>query len=102
MGLEPGEFWRLTPAELNELIEGYRWRDKREQDRLAWLAWHVAALQRTKKMPSLKAFLGQAKPAQSREDKEAAFRRLWEKLNPKVQAARGATPSPSPPKEPAG
>lgn len=34
---------------------------KHDQDRLAWLAWHIEALARSKKMPSLKEMMGEPK-----------------------------------------
>lgn len=35
---------------------------RNEQQRLAWLAWHIEALARTKKMPSLADMIGERDP----------------------------------------
>lgn len=43
-------------------LDGATQRLKREHDDRAWLAWHVAGLQRVKKMPPLKDLLTDAKP----------------------------------------
>lgn len=50
MGLRPWEFWRLTPAELEEQVEGYRVREEREWYRTAWLACYVLAPHTKKKL----------------------------------------------------
>lgn len=39
-------------------------RAEMEQQRLAWLAWHIAALQRTKRIPDLNRLLGGHKTVQ--------------------------------------
>lgn len=41
IGLKPWEFWRLTPAELDALVEAAHRREEREAYRAAWLACHV-------------------------------------------------------------
>lgn len=43
-------------------LDGATERLKREHDERAWLAWHTAALPRTKKFPPLKDLLIGAKP----------------------------------------
>lgn len=53
IGQEPGRFWKLTPAEIAREIAATLKRLTREQDDRAWLAWHIAALGRFKKMPKL-------------------------------------------------
>jgi hypothetical protein len=35
---------------------------RREHNSRAWLAWHIAALQRTKKLPTLRSMLAKEKP----------------------------------------
>lgn len=71
--LKPDEFWRLTPGEFQDLIEGYNWRREQEVEQrkadaelkrieLLYLAWHVAAFQRAKKLPKLQTLL-KSKPA---------------------------------------
>lgn len=53
VGFDPAGFWALTPRELETLYNGARKRLEREHDERAWLAWHTAALYRTKEMPRL-------------------------------------------------
>lgn len=47
-------FWRLTPKETFAAIDAAAWRQDVDHRRNAWLAWHVAALSRAKRLPSLK------------------------------------------------
>ena len=46
-------FWDLTPKELWLVFKVTAWRWLQEQKRDAWLAWHIAALTRAKRLPSL-------------------------------------------------
>ncbi len=55
------EFWALTPRELGAVLDAARWRLQREHERDAWLAWHIAALQRVKRLPDLRRFMGRDK-----------------------------------------
>lgn len=43
----------MTPRETMQTIEAATWRLEQEQRERAWLAWHVAALSRAKKLPPL-------------------------------------------------
>lgn len=57
LGMMPDEFWKLTPAELLAIAEGYA---ENRQDRiheLIYLAWHTEAFARTKQLPSLKSLI---------------------------------------------
>lgn len=45
------------------MLRGAGRRAAREQDGRAWLAWHVEALARQKRLPKLDALLGQKTPA---------------------------------------
>lgn len=56
-GLDPAHYWGLTYRETQAIIDGAAARLRREQDDRAWLAWHVEALHRTKKLPKLKDML---------------------------------------------
>ena len=53
-------------------VEGRARAIRREQSNLAWLAWHIAALERTKKMPPLHKLMPKQskkrRPAQSWEE----------------------------------
>lgn len=51
-------FWSLTPRELMLHFEAYEARAVREHQRDAWLAWHIAALSRAKRLPSLRRLMG--------------------------------------------
>jgi len=53
-GLDPSGFWRLTLREIGVILEGVASRLKREHNDRAWLAWHIEALARQKKLPKLK------------------------------------------------
>ena len=53
-GIGVNEFWDLTPVEAVTAVQA---RAEQQQERDLALAWHVAALQRTKKLPSLKRLL---------------------------------------------
>jgi len=68
------EFWALTPHETYMAIEAAAWRLEREHRRDAWLAWHVAALTRAKRLPALKRLLGTDK-ARALEGEELEGRR---------------------------
>jgi hypothetical protein len=48
----------MTPVETLMALEAAAKRAEMEQQRLAWLAWHIAALQRTKRIPDLNRLLG--------------------------------------------
>lgn len=51
------EFWGMTPRETAMMCDAATWRMERERWRDGALAWHVAALQRRKRLPSLRAIL---------------------------------------------
>lgn|GEM_PF-3204478 len=59
MGLTVAEFWAMTPRELAIASDAAVRRQKREQRRDAWIAWHIGALQRVKRLPSLKQLMGE-------------------------------------------
>jgi hypothetical protein len=56
-GLEPGRFWQITPKEVDREMLGARKRIEREADERMSLAWHIVALDRTKKLPKLETLL---------------------------------------------
>ena len=56
------EFWDMTPREVHALIEADNWRRDQAQRGRAWLAWHIAALQRVKRFPALARLMGPDKP----------------------------------------
>jgi len=79
LGLKPQEFWELTPAELNAMAEGYRWRQEQRQQELTVLAWTTAALIRQKKLPRLERLLKSPESERHKKTAEEA-RREWEEL----------------------
>lgn len=56
-GFEPGRFWQITPKEVDREMLGARKRLEREADERMSLAWHIVALDRTKKLPKLETLL---------------------------------------------
>jgi len=64
----PREFWRSTPRDVSDMARGARWRNRREWERVAWLASYVIA-PHTKRPPSMRrmlAFLGPDEDAAAR------------------------------------
>lgn len=55
--MDPGLFWRLTVREIGVILDGAADRLRDERNNRAWLAWHIEALARAKKLPKLKEFL---------------------------------------------
>ena len=62
LNLMPQEFWGLTQAEFKDLIEGYKWRNRREWEKIAQLA--VWTSQKLKKGTTAKKLLGNEKSEQ--------------------------------------
>lgn len=56
-GFPPGDFWGLTPRLYLAHMLGASDRLEREHRNTAWLAWHVEALHRAKKLPEAKQFM---------------------------------------------
>ena len=55
-------------------------RHRNEHNSRAWLAWHVAALQRAKKMPPLKKLLAQEKRRRQTWQEQLQVVQLWQAL----------------------
>jgi len=55
------EFWLMTPAETLAVLDAAAWRADLDLKRAVRLAWHIVALQRQKRLPSLKHLLQPAK-----------------------------------------
>lgn len=43
IGLKPDEFWRLTPREYEDVVDGYRARQQDEYRRAAWMVHYIVA-----------------------------------------------------------
>jgi len=89
-GVRVAEFWDLTPRELFAVVEAATWQREQAQRRDMWLAWHIAALSRTKRLPALqklirpgkaKALHGEALEARRRERDEMLERFNLGRLN---------------------
>ena len=67
-------FWELTPAEVLAEIEATLWREERQRQHEMSLAWHTAALTKSKRMPALKALMGsgETKPLTPEEEQQRA------------------------------
>lgn len=61
------------------MLKGAAARIQREQDNRAWLAWHIEALSRTKKLPALEKMMGSKKRRSRRmtADEMVAMAHLW-------------------------
>jgi predicted alpha-1,6-mannanase (GH76 family) len=57
LGYDHDAFWDQTPRTLSLTFEAYNNQLKDEHNERAWLAWHIAALQRSKKFPHLRSLL---------------------------------------------
>ena len=55
--LEPERFWKLTVAEAEREMRAASSRQSRRADENIWLAWHIVALDRTNKLPTLESLL---------------------------------------------
>jgi hypothetical protein len=53
-------FWRLTLKEIGVILDAETGRVRREQNDRAWLAWHIEALARSKKLPKLNEMMHDA------------------------------------------
>lgn len=55
--MKPADFWELTPHELGLMFDGYAEGINERRQELLYLAWHVEAFARQKRLPSLKKIL---------------------------------------------
>lgn len=68
----PAQVWAMTTSELRLTLEGLAERSRREHERDVTLAWHIAALYRSKSFPALNRLLDRRTRRLSEEDLEAA------------------------------
>jgi len=66
----------LTPRAFNAAMIGASRRIRRERDLAAWQAWHIAALSRSKRLPSLEKMLGKRGKRQTPREQAAALLHL--------------------------
>jgi ATP-dependent exoDNAse (exonuclease V) beta subunit len=67
--IQPAQFWVLTPYELRLRLEGVAQEKAERQQELLYLAWHIEAFARQKRLPSFKKLIkdsGKTKKTQSR------------------------------------
>jgi hypothetical protein len=93
------EFWDMTPRETFLAMEAGAWRMQQEQTLAMSAAWHAAAFQRAKRMPSLSSVLNRLKPKKHMpiEKRREEFEELSRRLNPhggKHRARNGPDPDP--------
>jgi len=55
--MKPAEFWEATPHELGLMFDGYAEGVNERRKELLYLAWHVEAFARQKRLPNLKKIL---------------------------------------------
>ena len=53
----------MTPWEVSVSLEAANWQAEQEQRRMLSLAWHIEALQRSRRLPSLASLLRPRTPA---------------------------------------
>jgi hypothetical protein len=54
----PADFFAMTPWQFSVYCKSYGKKMEAEYQQAAWLAWHIEAFARTKKLPKLKDVLG--------------------------------------------
>ena len=55
IGIQPSEFWRLTPFQTNLLVQANAEKEKDDFEKLISASWHTAVFSRCKTMPPLKS-----------------------------------------------
>lgn len=58
-GMSEGEFWKSTPFQTRLFIEAAAERERLAYRRAIWAAWHMAAFERSKRMPKLSQVMQQ-------------------------------------------
>ena len=85
----PSEFWRLTPAELSDMLGGAAWRDERQMSMAAWITSHLMNMsgKTLKRTVTANELLGKRREVVVR-DPVADMETLWAKAQ-KQRAAEG-------------
>ena len=76
----PSRFWHLTLREIGVVLTGAALRLRREDEGRAWLAWHIEALARQKKLPKLNELMpGSARKMRRRQslEEQIAIAHQW-------------------------
>lgn len=83
-GLTVDQFWSMTPKETHLYLEAATWKEKQKQRSRAWLAWHIAAFTRAKKMPAYAAVVkpkeARVLTAEEKKRKQAEFEELVKRI----------------------
>lgn len=61
-------------------MDGYLERQEQEWRRVKWAVWHLAALMRSRKMPSFKAFMGVERKREPDRHNPEERRAEWEEI----------------------
>lgn len=69
-------FWQLTLREIDAILVGVNARLMRERNENMVLAWHIAALERQKKLPKLKDMMAE-KPRRQTPEQMQEITRGW-------------------------
>jgi hypothetical protein len=77
IGFDPESFWDQTFRTMAIAMHGKLRAARRELNQRAWLAWHIAALQRSKKLPRLKSMMTKEKPRAQSGQEQATIMQLW-------------------------
>jgi len=77
IGFDPESFWDQTLRTLSIAMHGKLRAARRDYNQRAWLAWHIAALQRAKKLPKLKTLLTRDKPRPQSWQEQAMIMQSW-------------------------
>lgn len=78
LNITPLEMLKLTPAELNEMIEAYKVRRKLMDNDITTNAWLTAMFYRQKRLPRLERFLHKTKKRKSKKSIEQARKEYYE------------------------
>jgi hypothetical protein len=77
LGFDPDSFWDQTFRTLTIAMHGKLRAARRDHNQRAWLAWHIAALQRTKKLPKLASLFAKEKPRQQSWQEQQMIMSSW-------------------------
>lgn len=79
--VSPDQYWRLTPVELSEMIEGAVQRDEREWERAAWITAYLLNISGKSMKRDITAdeLLGRPRRIRVR-DFDANFESLWAEI----------------------
>jgi hypothetical protein len=77
LGFDPESFWDQTFRTLAIAMNGKLRAARRDHNQRAWLAWHIAAMGRAKKIPRLASMLAKEKPRQQSWQEQQMILASW-------------------------